>query len=98
MSNKKIPVLITTDSSKRGVFFGYIDPADIGKEDVYAEQVQMCVYWSQGVRGVVGLAANGPDKSSRVTAPAKAGLIKGVSCVLECSDTAVAAWQACPWG
>jgi hypothetical protein len=26
--SKKIPVLITTDNTKRGVFMGFIDPAD----------------------------------------------------------------------
>ena len=27
----KIPVLITTDKDKRGVFMGWIDPEDAGK-------------------------------------------------------------------
>lgn len=93
-----IPVLITTDSTKRGVFFGYIDPKDIDKETLRAEKVQMCIYWSAGVKGVLGLAANGPDSKSRVSAPVIAGTIKGVTLVVECSDKAVAAWKSQPWG
>ena len=93
-----IPVVITTDKDKRGVFFGYVNPDDVTKDEIRAEQVQMCVYWSRGVRGVLGLAAHGPDQESRITAPVKAGLIKGVTLVLECSDDAVTAWQSQPWG
>ena len=96
---KKIPVLITTDKDKRGVFFGYINPEDLQNDNLEAEGVQMCVYWSTNVRGVLGLAANGPDKASRITAPVKGtALIKGVTFVAECSAKAVKAWKAQPWG
>lgn len=63
---KKVPVLITTDSSKRGVFMGFINPTDADKEILEAEEVRMAVYWSQDVRGVVGLAATGPTKDCRI--------------------------------
>lgn len=93
----KIPVLITTDKDKRGVFFGYIDPKDIDKTDITAEEVQMCVYWDRGVCGVLGLAANGPNEKSRVSPPVPRGIIKGVTFVGECSPKAVEAWKKQPW-
>lgn len=97
MSGDKIPVLITTDSTKRGVFFGYINPEDADKDTMRVEEVQMCVYWSQDTHGVLGLAATGPKSGCRVTKPAKAGTIKGVTLVAECSKEAVKAWKATPW-
>lgn len=97
MDAKKIPVLITTDKDKRGVFFGYINPDDISKDEIQAEQVQMCVYWSADVRGVLGLAANGPSKTCKVTAPVLRGNIKGVTLICECSEDAVKAWKKMPW-
>ena len=53
----KVPVLITTDTTKRGVFMGFIDPADADKETLEAHEVRMAVYWSVDVKGVIGLAA-----------------------------------------
>lgn len=97
-ATQKIPVLITTDKDKRGVFFGYIDPDDTSKDEIQAENVQMCVYWSSDVRGVLGLAANGPTSSCKVTAPVLRGNIKGVTLVCECSEKAVKAWKNQPWG
>jgi len=94
----KIPVLITTDKDKRGVFLGYIDPEDAGKDDIKAENIQMCVYWSADVHGVLGLAANGPTKGCRIGPPVKSGLIKGVTFIAEASEKAVKAWKEQPWG
>ena len=93
-----IPVLITTDKDKRGVFFGYINAEDVSKDELRAEQVQMCVYWSRDVGGVLGLAAGGPTKTCRVSAPAPAGYIKGITLIVEASEEAVAAWKLQPWG
>lgn len=93
-----IPVLITTDNTKRGVFFGYINPADVEKTTLRVEEAQMCVYWSRDVRGVLGLASDGPSKESRVTKPTKAGTISGVTLIVEASDEAVKRWKSCPWG
>jgi len=97
MTSEKIPVLITTNKDLRGVFFGYINPEDADKEMIRVEEVQMCVYWSANVRGVMGLATSGPLNGSRVTQPVKAGTIKGVTLVAECSKEAVKAWKSTPW-
>jgi dTDP-4-dehydrorhamnose 3,5-epimerase-like enzyme len=98
MSDKKVPVLITTDKDKRGVFFGYVNENDMGKDEIYVTDVQMCVYWSKEVKGVLGLAAGGPDKNCKITAPTKAAIIKGVTFVAECSEDAIKNWKKQPWG
>lgn len=93
----KIPVLITTDDTKRGVFMGFIDPDDADKETLQAEEVRMAVYWSTDVKGVVGLAANGPSKNCKITPAAKKAILKGVTATLEISDKALEAWRKEPW-
>lgn len=93
----KVPCLITTDSSKRGVFMGFIDPEDADKETIIADEVRMAVYWSKDVRGVVGLAAKGPTKNCRITAAAKKATLKGVTAVLEITNEALEAWRKEPW-
>lgn len=93
----KVPVLITTDSSKRGVFMGFINPNDANKETLEAEEVRMAVYWSADVRGVIGLAAKGPTKDCRISAAAKKATLKGVTAVLEITEEALAAWRKEPW-
>jgi hypothetical protein len=97
MSNKKIWALITTDKDKRGVFLARIDEADVDKDDIKAEDIQMAVYWSTDMHGVLGLAAYGPSKSCRISPPVKRGVIRGVTLVVECSDEAVANWKKQPW-
>ena len=94
----KVPVLITTDSSKRGVFMGFIDPKDADKETIEAEEVRMAVHWTADVRGVVGLAATGPTNSCKITGAAKRAVLKGVTATLEISDEALKAWRKEPWG
>ena len=93
----KVACLITTDSTKRGVFMGFIDPKDADKETLEAYEVRMCVFWSTDVKGVVGLAAHGPTKNCRITDPAKKAVLKGVTAVLEMTDEALAAWRKEPW-
>ncbi len=93
----KIPVLITTDSSKRGVFMGFIDPKDADKETLEAEEVRMAVYWHANVRGVLGLAAEGPTKECRISKAAKKATLKGVTAVIEITEEALAAWRNEPW-
>ncbi len=97
MTDGKIPVLITTNKDLRGVFFGYIDPEDADKEMMRVTDVQMCIYWSENTHGVLGLAATGPVKGCKVSPPAKAGTIRGVTLVAECTKEAVKAWKSMPW-
>lgn len=93
-----IPALITTDSSKRGVFMGFIKEEDIANENIIAEEVRMAVYWSADVKGVLGLASIGPTKGCRISTATKKALIKGVTAVVELTPEAVEKWRAEPWG
>lgn len=93
----KIPALITTDSSKRGVFMGFVDPKDADKETLEASEVRMAVYWSADVRGVLGLASTGPSKDCRISKSVPKATLKGVTAVIEITDEALTAWRKEPW-
>jgi len=92
-SNTNIPLLVTTE--RKGVFFGYGDPTD--GTVIRLTRARMCVYWSADVRGVVGLAANGPTKSCRIGPEAPAIILQGVTAIMEVSEKAEAQWQLQPW-
>lgn len=94
----KIAVLITTDSSKRGVFAGFIDPADIDKETFTAEEVRMCVSWSADMKGVLGLASMGPSESCKISKAVRKATLRGVTAVVDISDEALKRWRSEPWG
>jgi hypothetical protein len=87
------PVVVCTD--KRGVFFGYAH--DTSGDPVTLREARMCVYWDKVTRGVLGLAANGPGSGCRVGAAVTEIELRGVTCVIECSDAAAAAWVGAPW-
>lgn len=91
-----IPCLITTD--KRGVFMGYIDPDHRPEKSISAKNVRMVVYWSSDVRGLFGLAANGPTKSCKITAAAPACVLHGVTAVMDITEKAEKAFKAEHWG
>lgn len=92
---KLIPCLITTD--KRGVFMGYIDPATRPEKTITAVDVRMVVYWSADVRGLFGLAANGPTKGCKVTAAAPGCVLHGVTAVMDITEKAEKAFKSEPW-
>ena len=93
----KKAVLITTD--KRGVFMGYINDKDYDKtnKSITALDIRMCNYWSNDVKGVVGLAANGPSKNCRISKAAPKGLLEGITAILELTPKAEKAWKKEPW-
>ncbi len=88
-----VPLVVTT--AKRGVFFGYGVPTDAAT--IRLERARMAVYWSADVHGVLGLAATGPTKSCRITAPVPAITLNEVTAVMECSPEAAAAWEVGFW-
>lgn len=90
---KEVAVLVTTQY--RGVFFGYTSD-DLKGPHLFLRSVRMCVHWSASVRGVVGLAAAGPNAECRIT-PAADGVIRDVTAVWLCKEEAIAAWESQPW-
>ena len=93
--SKPQPVIVTTD--KRGVFFGYC--ADAQADPVVLGQARMCVYWSVGMKGIMGLASRGPDLECKITDAVPSMSIPGrdVTSVLSCTEEAVQKWEAQPW-
>ena len=82
-------VIITTDSSRKGVFYGTLDSYDPDKQYCVLTDARMIVYWSAETKGVLGLAKTGPAKGSRVTPFVKKIELNGVTSVIDCDDKAV---------
>lgn len=89
---KERAVLVTT--AHRGVFFGYATKTD--GNVIQLKRARNCVYWSQDVRGFLGLASSGPSAQCRIGPPADIEL-RDITCVAEVTPEAVAKWEASPW-
>jgi hypothetical protein len=89
-------VVVTTDSSRRGVFGGELISHE--NDVVVLENAMMCVYWSTETRGVLGLASIGPQKGSRITPPVPRITLNGVTAVMCATPEAVVKWRDQPWG
>jgi len=94
---KKRPVVVCTDKDKRGVFFGWVTGPTKGKDDLVLTDCQMVVYWSFDVQGVLGLAATGPTEDCRISKSIPKFEVRGVTCVMDCTEMAVLAWEKQPW-
>ena len=96
MTNRKVAkeraVLVTTEY--RAVFFGYA--TDTSGDTIRLRAARNCIYWGPSVRGFLGLAAEGPDKSCRIGKAADVELRK-ITCVAEMTPAAVRAWELAPW-
>ena len=90
---KSIPLVVTT--AHKGVFFGYGQPTQ--NKIIRLTDVRMCVYWSADVKGVVGLAVNGPTKDCKIGPAAPAMTLQDVTAVMEVSTKAEDAWKLQPW-
>lgn len=96
MNNKK-PYMVTTKHN--GVFFGYTDEdikADI--VDIKLYNVRNCVYWSEDMKGVMGLAEQGPSPSCRIGPAVHDALIKDVTMVVTVGEQAAENWEKGYWG
>lgn len=91
--SRTVPLVVTTE--KKGVFFGYGKPTT--NKEIVITKARMCVYWSNKVKGVVGLAATGPTSDCRITLAIPKMHIREVTAVMECSPEAAAAWEKGPW-
>ncbi len=85
-------VLVTT--LHRGVFFGYATATD--GPTIKLRAARNCIYWPTGQKGFLGLAAEGPVSGSRI-GPAADIELRDITCVAECTNAAVAAWEKAPW-
>jgi hypothetical protein len=94
-SNNRIPVMVTTEH--KGVFFGYTPPLDFAKPSIRIEDARACLYWGTSVKGVLGLAATGPNTDCRVGPKVPAITLDKVTSVTEVSEAAAKAWEVAPW-
>lgn len=85
-------VLVTTQH--RGVFFGYATETDGAMIKLRA--ARNCLYWPTTNKGFLGLASMGPVGDARVGPSADIEL-RDITCVAECTPTAVDAWEKAPW-
>jgi len=85
-------VVVTT--SHRGVFFGYAK--ETSGSTIKLARARNCLYWSSDVKGFIGLAATGPVAGCRI-GPAADIELRDITAVVECSEVAVANWEAAPW-
>ena len=89
------PVVVTTEH--RGVFFGFAPAPTVGATTIELLNGQMCVYWSESVKGVLGLAATGPDNRCKITPAVPRLELNKVTSVMHATTEAVKAWQSRPW-
>lgn len=85
-------VLVTT--AHRGVFFGYAVNTD--GDEIYLRAGRNCLCWPKENKGFLGLASFGPLNGARIGPPANIKL-RNITCIAECSEMAVEAWESFPW-
>lgn len=86
-------VLVTTIN--RLVMMGILEAQE--GTSVTLTEARNCLYWSNQVRGVFGLAAVGPDVNCRVGRAVPRISLTDVTSITDCTPEAVAAWEAEPW-
>lgn len=90
------PIIVCTE--KRGVFFGYASGScKTLPEKIIIKDAQNCVYWSQDVKGVLGLASGGPTKNCRIGPKVPRLTLYGVTAIIDCTTEAEEAWKNQPW-
>lgn len=86
------PVVVATEQNI--VCFGYAENTE--GNSIELKRARLAVYWSADVRGFAGLAASGPNKNCRIGPPVDME-VRNVTCVVEASPEAVAAWERGFW-
>lgn len=83
--------------SKNVVVFGYTE--DTTTETITLRNARMCVYWSDSMKGVLGLAARGPDAECRISEPVPSLDIRTgqTDLIMTATDIAVKQWEKAPW-
>jgi hypothetical protein len=85
-------VVVVTQGN--AIFCGWTTEPD--SEVVKLRAARQAVYYSADTHGLLGLAANGPGKDSRIGPPANI-TVRNITHVIECSPQAVKAWGEAEW-
>lgn len=76
------------------IFCGW--SSDVSGDRIKLRNARQAVYYSADSHGLLGLAVNGPAKGSRIGPAANIEVRKVVN-IIECSQAAIAAWEAAKW-
>jgi hypothetical protein len=90
-------VVVTTDQTRRGVFFGELESYDVDKQTCTLKNARMAIYWSTETKGVLGLASIGPQTGSRISPPVPQIELNGVTSVMDTTEIAVSQWEKGIW-
>lgn len=89
-------VVVTT--AHRGVFFGRVsDDHDRSLPTVHLKRARMCIHWSADLKGILGLASQGPSKSCRIGPEVPSITLREVTSIMDVTLEAEAAWEKQPW-
>lgn len=84
-------VLVTTEF--RGVFFGYLKDDSKAPAEITLAGVRNCIYWSAECGGFLGLAADGPQKGSKIGKRVDEITLYKITSVTPVSDSAADKWE-----
>lgn len=93
--NKPIHLLVTT--VHKGVFAGWGKPKLGLGDTITLTQTKMCIYWSAGCKGVLGLAVVGPIPGCKISPAVESIILTGVTSVSELSQAASIQWTKEIW-
>lgn len=88
---EKMVVVVTQGNA---IYCGWATDTD-GAE-IKLRGARQAVYYSADTHGLLGLAANGPGKDSRI-GPSANITVRDVTHVIECSPSAVRVWEESKW-
>jgi len=91
-SKEEIMVVVVTQGN--AIFCGWTTDAD--GEIIKLRAARQAVYYSPDTHGLLGLAANGPGKDSRIGPPANI-TVRNATHVIECSPEAIETWEDAKW-
>jgi hypothetical protein len=86
--------MVVIKDKDNAIFCGWA--TDTSSEVVRLRAARQAVYYSRDTHGLLGLAANGPGKDSRIGPPADLE-VRNVTHVIECSPRAVKTWEEASW-
>ena len=89
---EEIMVIVVTQGN--AIFCGWTTDAD--GDVIKLRAARQAVYYSKDTHGLLGLAANGPGKDSRIGPPANIS-VRNVTHVIECSPLAIKTWEEAGW-
>ena len=93
-SKKQDEIMVVVVTQGNAIFCGWTTDAE--GEVIKLRAARQAVYYSADTHGVLGLAANGPGKDSRIGPPANI-TVRNVTHVIECSPSAVKIWEDAKW-